>query len=614
MTYQMMEIDLTTGSVQKKVIDHLYREFLGGTGVATKLLQEEIDRNPDLYPSDVPVRATPDGSALPHQPLPFRTTAKDSPIFFAIGPFNGIYPLATKTVALFISPLTGNLGESHAGGNLAMVLYQAKIHVLKITGKSPFPCYIHIVNDTVEICRAHSLKGMSALATERVLRDKIKTNFKSTILRIGPAGERLSPIACVTVDTARHFGRLGLGAVFGSKNLKAIIACGNGSIELGTNKAAYLKFYKKLFDSFVHSSSMKKYHDLGTSINVIPLSQTNGLPTRNFAQGYFEGATAISGESFAEKFLSQRVACAHCPVGCIHLATLRECFDEANHMYKTNKISYDYELIYALGSNLSLRNPEEILKLLLFIEKQGWDVISMGVTLAWATEAFMNGYITTPQTSGIILQFGDFKAYESVLKKISEGETEFFRDLENGCDYCSEKYGGKDFAIRFGKNEAPGYITGLHAFLGFATGVRHSHLDSAGYAIDQKKAIQQKSLEEYTLEMYQEANWRMVLNSLVVCLFARNVFTLPVILEGLQAIGIDDWNEAKVQDIAKRIHIMKVQIKNRLGFDLSKQTLPKKLSGVYTTSGSIKEEDFAHQLRVYEKLLQQDAQSLSQNL
>ncbi|HOM55461.1 MAG TPA: aldehyde ferredoxin oxidoreductase N-terminal domain-containing protein, partial [Thermotogota bacterium] len=166
----MMTVDLTTGTSQITPVDELFDTYLGGTGAATKLLTDEIALNKDPY-------------------------APPSPVFFAIGPFNGLYPLCTKTVALFISPLTGNLGESHAGGNLAMALFQAGIHILKITGRSAFPCYVRIVNHEVSIHRAYSLKGMSALASERVLRERIGNTWKSSIMRVGPAGERESPIA-----------------------------------------------------------------------------------------------------------------------------------------------------------------------------------------------------------------------------------------------------------------------------------------------------------------------------------------------------------------------------------------------------------------------------------
>lgn len=582
----MMTVDLTTGTSQITPVDELFDTYLGGTGAATKLLTDEIALNKDPY-------------------------APPSPVFFAIGPFNGLYPLCTKTVALFISPLTGNLGESHAGGNLAMALFQAGIHILKITGRSAFPCYVRIVNHEVSIHRAYSLKGMSALASERVLRERIGNTWKSSIMRVGPAGERESPIACVTVDTSRHFGRLGLGGVFGNKNLKAVIVSGNGGIELGSNKGRYLKFYKNLYDQFVHSPALSKYHDLGTSMNILPLSRINGLPTRNFSQGFFEGAASISGERFADQLLIQKIACAHCPVGCIHMAILRESFDEKNHQYKANKIAYDYELIYALGSNLSINSPEDVLRLLLLIEKQGWDAISMGVTLAWSTEAFMKGVITTRETGGLVFKFGDADTFERILRRVIEGDMEFYRDVEKGTAFLAEKYGGESFAITFGRNEAPGYMTGLHGFLGFSTGVRHSHLDSAGYSLDQKKSEIEKPAREWTEDLFREGRWRTVLNSLVICLFARNVFTMPTILEGLAALGMTTWDEGKLQELARKIHVMKYELKNTLGFSFDRERLPEKLTSVFTATGLLDEAEYRQQMRIFEDLLAKDARALT---
>lgn len=125
-------------------------------------------------------------------------------------------------------------------------------------------------------------------------------------------------------------------------------------------------------------------------------------------------------------------------------------------MYKTFKVSYDHELIFAWGSNLSISNSEDVLRLLYHVEKQGWDIISMGVILAWAVEAFQRGYITTTQTDGLVLNFGDAATYAKILDRIANRHNEFYADLEKGSVFCGRKYGGKDFAIAFGKNEAPG--------------------------------------------------------------------------------------------------------------------------------------------------------------
>lgn len=583
--FYMLDIDLTTAKTEKIDITHLFARYIGGTGVAAALL-EEMD--PEIDPM-----------------------APEAPIIFACGPFSSVFPVATKTVVVYKSPLSGNLGESHAGGRLAMTMYGAGYHVIRFRGKAEFPCTVEIDGDDFKINSASSLRGMSALAAERILRDHYESDYKRSIIRIGPAGERLSPIACATVDSSRHFGRLGVGGVLGSKNVKAIVISGGKYWKID-NPAAFNSYYKKLYDAVVTSDQMKKYHDLGTPVNVVPLSKLNGMPTRNFSQGYFENAEGISGETFAEKHLSQQIACAHCQCGCIHMATLRECFNPDHHMYKTFKVSYDHELIFAWGSNLSIGSSEDLLKLLYYVEKQGWDAISMGVTIAWACEAYQSGFISTEHTDGLVVNFGAADTFMEMLERISSNHNEFYRDLEKGSIFCAEKYGGKDFAIAFGKNEAPGYMTGVHAYLGYATGIRHSHLDSAGYSIDQKKINSKKTDSEWTKSMYDESVWRMVLNSLTICLFARNIYSPQIICEGLQLLGYEGFDEKRLSETAVTIHAMKTRQKKRFGFKFSELYLPKRLEKAATTTGHVTSEQFDEQVKIFEELVEADLKRLDQ--
>ncbi|HOJ88089.1 MAG TPA: aldehyde ferredoxin oxidoreductase N-terminal domain-containing protein [Pseudothermotoga sp.] len=579
--YRMLEINLKTGETKVIDISELFSKFIGGTGVLTYLAIKELTKELD--------------------PL-----SPQAPIYFGIGPFNSYFPSASKTIAIFKSPLTGDLGESHAGGRLSMAMFAAGFHVIKITGKAEKPVYLSIDNEQVNLIPCRSLWGRSALSVERILREKEDSRKgKKSILRIGPAGERLSPISSVTVDASRHFGRLGLGAVFGSKNLKAIVISGNRYAPI-TNKKEYQAFYNELFKDLAFSENTYKYRDLGTSVNVIPLSKIHSLPTRNFSQGFFESAERISGEFFAENFLAQQISCSHCPIGCIHVATLRELFADP-HMYKTIKVSYDHELIYSIGSNLSISRADEILKLLQFIERQGWDAISIGVVLAWATEAFQKGIIGLSHTENLALSFGDSQTYLSALEHIASGTNEFYRDLERGVYYCAKKYGGEEFAMHFNRNEAPGYMTGPNAFVGYAVGVRHSHLDCAGYSVDQKFLGRQQDIEKEVRMMYEESLWRMVTNSLVTCLFARGTYTPNVVEKGLKLLGYDvdlQW----LSKASRLIHGMKYVLKERLGFDFSNLNLPGKLTKVYTGRGMMTTEDFKERIEIYERLISQDKQ------
>lgn len=563
--------DLTTGSSRVETDEALFADYLGGTGVATELLARH---------------GCVDGDPL----------APEAPVIFAIGPFSALYPVATKTVACFRSPLTGELGESHAGGRLAAALRETGIDALVITGASEKPVYLVLDGQKAAIRSANTFWGQSAPATERILRQaEGRPGREMSVVRIGPAGERLSPLACATVDSSRHFGRLGLGAVMGSKKLKALVVSGKGTVSIESHRA-YQDVYDALYDRVVRSDEMKKYHNLGTPANVLALNAIRGLPTRNFSQGIFESAPDISGEAFLEEVNVQHIACAHCPCGCIQLAELREEFAPAH--YSTARVSYDYEPIFAVGSQLSLSSTRDILRMLVFVEKQGWDVMSMGNTLAWATEAFLSGAIDEGETDGLCLSFGDVDTYLEVLRRVASGKGDFFRDLEQGTAFCAEKHGGGDYAMHYGRLEPAGYLTGENAIMTWIAGVRHSHLDDSGYGIDQELLGGEIPLEEQVRLQVEDAQWRMVLNSLVVCLFGRSVFDGEIIVRGLSALGLD-WGLERLKRFGAETLRAKYRWKKACGFSPGDVAVPEKMFRVRTSTGFVDRKRMKRRLELF---------------
>ncbi len=568
---RILFVDLTTGSSRIEDDKTLFADFLGGTAVATELLARHGYTEGD--------------------PL-----APEAPIIFAIGPFSALYPVATKTVTCFRSPLTGELGESHAGGRLAAAMRESGIDAMVITGAAERPVYLVVSGQEAAIRSAATFWGQSAPATERILRQAEEHSARQmSIVRIGPAGERLSPMACATVDSSRHFGRLGLGAVMGSKKLKAVVVSGKGTVPI-ENPKRYKEVYDVLYDRVVNSDEMKKYHNLGTPANVLALNAIRGLPTRNFSQGIFESAPDISGEAFLEEVNVQHIACAHCPCGCIQIAEFREEFAPAH--YSTSRVSYDYEPIFAVGSQLSLSSTRDILRLLVFIEKQGLDVMSLGNTLAWATEAFLSGVIDEKETEGLCLSFGDTDTYLEVLRRIDSGSGEFFRDLERGTAFCAKKYGGEEYAMHYGGLEPAGYLTGENAIITWIAGIRHSHLDDSGYGIDQKLLKADIPLEEQVRLQVEDAQWRMVLNSLVVCLFGRGVFDADTIVEGLSALGLD-WSREKLLTFGERTLQDKYRWKQACGFSPHAVEIPEKMFRARTSTGFLDRERMKRRLRLF---------------
>lgn len=579
---RILRIDLTKKRFWVEEHPELFNKGLGGTGVAIELLHE-------LCPKDA-------------DPL-----GPENPIILAVGPLNPLFPLASKAVAMFKSPHTGNLGESHCGGRVALALRLAGFGAVVIQGKSEVPVYLAIHRGRVNFRDARALWGLSSsLTVGRVLREIEPGSGARTILRIGRAGERLVTYATVIAETYRHFGRLGLGAVFGSKNLKALVISGTSTIPI-PDPPRYQKIYRELWEKATRSDLMRKYHDLGTAQNIRPLNQIWALPVRNLLDSRYPLEPTFSGERLAEEFLGRRLACSACPVACIHLAVLREPHPVEPYFYKTTFVSYDHEPLYALGSMLGMERAEDVLKLIDAVEVWGMDAITTGVVLAWATEAFARGIITAEETNGLKPNWGEVDVYLEMIRRIAQRDGEFYSILGKGVRAASSRYGGEDFALAFGGNEMPGYHTGPGALLTYLSGSRHSHLDSAGYALDQEclQRGEHLSPEELARKLFQEEARRQVLSSLVVCFFARGIYDFPTISAALATLGIER-SPAELEKLGANILRRKYAFKKREGFDLQGLPIPKRALETPTPSGQVSEAFLRRALAEMEKLLEGD--------
>jgi aldehyde:ferredoxin oxidoreductase len=563
---RVLYVDLSRRRFWVEERPDLFEEGLGGAGVAIRLLEEEC-----------PPGADPLGS--------------ENPIILAVGPLVGLFPMASKTVAMFKSPHTGNLGESHAGGRSAVAIRMAGYGAIVLRGASPTPVYLVVEGDQVHFRDGSALWGIrSSYTVGSVLRERESGSGMRTIMRIGRAGERRVTYACVITETYRHFGRLGLGAVFGSKRLKGLVVSGRRSLSVGDPRA-YRDAYDAVFQAATDSPLMQKYHDLGTAMNVLPLDAIGGLPTRNLQAGRFEGAEAISGERLAEQYLGRRLACAHCPVACIHLAALRIPHPKEPYFYKTSMLGYDHEPIYAMGSMLGGSDVAGMFQLMDEAEVQGLDVMSTGVALAWTTEALERGVISTEETDGLALTWDDYPTYVEAVRRIVSQPNDFYQALARGVEHAASIYGGADFALAFGGNEMPGYHTGPVCHLTYLTGSRHSHLDSAGYSLDQKAGARGEPLtpEGVAEALLKEERWRQVLASLVVCFFARGVYTPETVRRALAVTSSEHTVEDLVRLGTETLR-RKYAFKMREGFDPAALRIPRRILETPSPLGPLEEE------------------------
>ncbi len=502
------------------------------------------------------------------------------PLIFTIGPLTGYFPLMSKTVCAFKSPYHDQYAESHAGGRSALSMRFADYDAIVITGRAKSPSALVVGSRQIEIKDVHYLWGSDLYVAGKALRRMLPGSGHRTILRIGPAGERQSPIACINADSYRHFGRLGAGAVMGSKNLKAITIHGDGSFLIPEGNE-YVKIFDKVYKDMTDTDMMSKYHNLGTPGNVRVMNDLKALPIRNLQATTDPASEGISGERFAEVALLRNAACAGCPVGCIHIGFVRERFREENR-YIYRQISYDHELIFAVGSMLGVMDCFEVLKLIDVAEKMGMDVMSPGVALAWATEALTKGLVTEKETL-VPLSFGDSKSYQTALWHMAYGTNEFYQVLSQGTAKAAERYGGGDFACVLGQ-EMAGYATGETFFVSQALGLRHSHLDAGGYSYDQKP--KGKTIEDAVKFLVQDEKGRVFLTSMVSCLFARGVYTDEVLGSCLKSVGYGTLAD-NMGVVSSGIQKLRWKMRVGSGYRPEDVSIPNRFTEITTWKGQI---------------------------
>jgi aldehyde:ferredoxin oxidoreductase len=393
------------------------------------------------------------------------------------------------------------------------------------------------------------------------------------------------------VDRYHHFGRLGLGAIFGSKKLKAISARGSEGITL-ENALNVKKFYEQTYNDIVGTDIMVKYHDYGTPSNVLMLNELGALPTENFKKTKFEDADKISGEAIAESRLERKISCASCPIACVHLADIKDEFKPAHErgrpeVFKESKLTpYNYEPMYALGSNLRISDYDGLLHLISICEDLGLDAMTAGNVLGWVTEAFENKIITEKDTQKLKPAWGDVETYGIILKNIAKAKSPFYVALARGIDAAAEKYGGKDFAVSLGGNGPSGYMTGYGTITGTVVGARHSHLSNAGYSYDQTKLGNPFNADEIADYLIENEDWLYIMYSLGICYFARKAYSKETISRILKALDMD-YSPEGLMTLGKEITHNFLKYKVQEGFEMSNVRIPKRLLEPETPWGKL---------------------------
>ncbi len=386
---KIVRIDLTTREIQVEApSDTFYRTYMGGSCLALHYLLRELRPGTD--------------------PL-----GPDNILVFAPSVITGI-PLAgiTRYTIAARSPLTGALGESEAGGFWGPELKHSGIDALVIRGRSEKPVYIWIDDGVVEIRDASHLWGLDTGPAQRMIRDELKDD-KIRVALIGPAGENLVRYACVLNNLKHANGRTGMGAVMGSKNLKAVAVRGKKKLETA-DPGELLKISQSLVKMIKEHPGEQNMQRLGTPSLVAPLNSMGILPTRNFTRSQFEGVEKIRGETMQETISLGNEGCYACPVHC-----KRKVRVEGKYEVSPEYGGPEYETIASLGSCLGIDDLEAIAKGNELCNRYGLDTISTGVSIAFAMECFENGLLSLSDTEGLDLRFGNAGAMLEMIERIS---------------------------------------------------------------------------------------------------------------------------------------------------------------------------------------------------
>ncbi len=547
---KLLEIDLTQGKTRDLPIpDEMLEKYLGGRGLGARLLF-------DILPAET-------------DPL-----SPENVLIFLTGPLTGnLAPGSSKFVVITKSPLTHGWCDSYSSGRLSVELKKAGYDGMVIWGKSNHPCYLRIDDSGVDIRGADSIWGEDSFETERILKES-EQNPKAGVTSIGPAGERLCKFACINSDLYRQAGRGGVGAVMGSKNLKAIVIKGKGGVEPHDRKRLIelnKENARRSRESEVSQARMK----YGTPLT-LNIAHTGGiLPTKNFQFGTWEKALkTIDAEGVNREVISHK-ACISCFTPCGLVTRVSQ-----GKYRGTTVEGPEYETLSMFGSNQLIDSLPAIIQANVLCDKLGLDTISTGNVIGFMMECFERELISPTETEGLEIRFGDSESSLATIEMIAT-RNGFGDILAEGVRKIAEHIGGgsERFAMHVKGMEFPGYEP------------RGAFGSGLSYAVSPRGACHRRAwppakeilgnYPPYTVEgkgeMIKESyDERCILHSLLVCDMPAS--QIPVPLQGysqyFQAATGESLSVEDFRTIAGRVETLIRMFNLREGLTRQDDNLP----------------------------------------
>jgi aldehyde:ferredoxin oxidoreductase len=549
----ILHVDLTTGKTHtEKLNTDCAKKYIGGIGLGMRLWLDNSKPNLD--------------------PL-----SPENPLVLALGPISGtMFPTGGNGHAFVSkSPETLAIGEAVAHGTFGAELKRAGYDAIIITGKAEKPTYLWIDDDSTQLLDASHLMGKSPAQTEETIKTELG-DYYIRVAAIGSSGEKLSRIASIINEKTRAAGRTGLGAVMGSKNLKAIAVRGTHDI-IPAKPDQFMDMVQD-FHERMKGPATKKYRTLGTPEDVLVHNALYCMPTRNYNNAHFKEADKVSGELLNEKYVVKIIGCNSCAMRCEHEVVIPE------GPYKGTMTRMEYENLWAMGPYCGINRLDIIIKATELTYYYGMDAISAGVTVGFAMDCYEKGILTKKDLDGIEANFGNSEALIQLLEKM--GKREGIGDiLADGVRIAARKIGkGADKLAQHIKGlEVTGYDLRClkTAALGFAVSFRGAdHNRHGAYAFDVKGKVDRLKAEKGRGQMVRDMeDTYAVIDSLIICKFSRGTFYKGLVemakLYNL-VTGID-MNAEELKQSGQRINTVARVINVREGLGRKDDTLPWKV-------------------------------------
>lgn len=539
----ILRVDLSSGKVTKEPLpQEAMPLLLGGKGLGAYLLYKE--------------------QAAGVAPL-----SPENRLILNMGPLTGTTaPTAGRFGSTTKSPATGTYSDAYCGGFFGQTLKYAGYDALVLTGAADEPVTLVIEDDRVELRPARHLWGTTIPAADEALHHELGSGWQN--LLIGPPGEKLTNISSIFNET-RALARGGIGAVMGSKNLKAIAARGSGTVNVA-DRGRFDRALQLAARAIRMSSSISRMKTEGTANILEFVNVVGALPTRNFQQGQFEGADAISGAAFREKSWKRDYACFGCPIAC----------SKVTHPVDGKLLEGpEYETIYALGSNCAIADQDAIIRMALVCDEYGIDTISAGAIVAFVMEMFEKGVISPAELDGIEPRWGDCRAALALVEKMArvEGCGEW---LSAGVAQIAERYPtAAPYAMHVKGLEMPAYHP--NAAKGMAL----------GYAISERGACHLRGAPltevlggadplaiEGKAHLFRDHQAESALwNSAVLCCFPGFGMSLKELYQLVSAAtGFEYGSVREFERAGERISTLARLFNTREGFARAQDTLPER--------------------------------------